>query len=76
MTETNLNLGFGLAKASEMSDLSESHLRSEIRAGRLQARRAGTRVLITLPDLQEYLNGLPKWTPGVAPEAANAARRK
>jgi len=74
--DANLNLGFSLAKASEVSTLSESHLRGEIRAGRLRARRAGSRVLITRPDLQEFLDGLPQWTSGVAPAAANAARRK
>ncbi len=69
------NLGVGLAKASELSDLSESHLRGEIRAGRLKARRAGTRVLITVADLEAYLNNLPGWEPGEAPTAANEARR-
>ncbi len=55
---------------------SESHVRLLIRTGQLKAKKSGSRVLVTQAEIDRYIDSLPDWQPGAAPEAAVAARRK
>lgn len=63
---TNLNtlqngkLAFSVNEASEATSLSKSHLRNEIRAGRLAVRRIGRRVIVTVQALNDYIENFGK----------------
>lgn len=74
MTENSISVS--VKTAAQMLDASESYIRGQIREGHLKAKRYGTRVSIAVADLHEFCSGLPAWSPGQAPKAANAARRK
>ena len=52
-------LALGLTAAARAVDLHPSSISREIQAGRLRAKRFGKRVLVLLPDLKAWLNGLP-----------------
>jgi hypothetical protein len=73
---SELVAGFDIPRAAAAACVSESHIRSEIRKGNLRAKKRGRRVIILPEDLAAYIREAPDWTPGEAPEAANAARRK
>ena len=68
--------GFSIARAAAVACMSESHIRSEIRNGKLKAKKRGRRVIILADALSTYLNSSEDWTPGEAPTAAIDARRK
>lgn len=50
-------LAYSVADAARLTSLSEAHLRNEIRAERLKARKIGKRVLILAESLHQYLSG-------------------
>jgi excisionase family DNA binding protein len=47
---------YSVEEISERTSLSKAFLRNEIRAGRLNVKRFGRRVLVLVEDLQNYLN--------------------
>jgi excisionase family DNA binding protein len=51
---------FDVPEASEFSNIGTGQIRKEIKAGRLQARRVGKRILITLDDLKAWAEALPR----------------
>jgi excisionase family DNA binding protein len=48
-------MAYSVEEVAEQTTLSKSHLRNEIRDGKLKARKIGRRVLILNEDLQAYL---------------------
>lgn len=50
-------LSYSVAEASELTSLSKSFLRNQIREKKLKIKRFGRRILITADALNEYLNG-------------------
>ncbi|HRH40366.1 MAG TPA: helix-turn-helix domain-containing protein [Pyrinomonadaceae bacterium] len=48
-------LAVSVAEASTLSSFSKSYLRNEIRAGNLKARKKGSRVIILVSDLENWL---------------------
>ena len=52
-------LAHSVDEAAEVANLGRSFIYEEIRAGRLVARKAGSRTLILHPDLVNYLANLP-----------------
>lgn len=69
-------LVFTVAGVAAYLACSESHIRAEIRAGKLPAKSVGSKVLILRTDADGYLYNQPNWTPGKAPKSAIKARRK
>jgi excisionase family DNA binding protein len=51
---------FDVPEASEFSNIGPAQIRKEIKAGRLQARRVGKRILMTLDDLKAWAEALPR----------------
>jgi excisionase family DNA binding protein len=51
---------FDVPEASEFSNIGAGQIRKEIKAGRLQARRVGKRILMTLDDLKAWADALPR----------------
>ena len=48
-------LTVSIAKAAELLCLSESYLYREVRAGRIPAKKVGTRTLFTMDDLKTWI---------------------
>jgi hypothetical protein len=74
-------LGYSIARLAKMTDLSRSLLYEEIAAGRLLARKAGRRTIITRRDAIRWLRSLHPMRPDVPvdgqtmrpePESANS----
>lgn len=55
VTNTNKKMAYSVNEVSELTSLSKSFLRNEIRAGNLKARKISRRVLVLNEDLQAYL---------------------
>lgn len=64
VTEPKNKLAYSVEEISEMTSLSKSYLRNEIRAKNLPAKKIGTRVLVLSKDLNAYLEGIKDWEPG------------
>lgn len=62
-TENQQKLAYSVNEIAEMTSLSRSYLRNEIRAKKLKAKKVGTRVLILLQDLNAYLENQNDWAP-------------
>jgi len=60
-TETKTKLAYSVAEAAEVTSMSKSYLRNEIRAKKLKAKLVGNRVLILNSDLQNWLEGRDSW---------------
>lgn len=45
-------------KVAAMLSLSEDYVRKQIRAGKIRSRKIGTRRVVRLQDVHEYLNGV------------------
>jgi excisionase family DNA binding protein len=60
MNSTNDAAGRSLADAAAFTGLSLSTIQNEIRAGRLEARKCGRRVIVTTRALQAFLDRLPQ----------------
>lgn len=50
-------LAYGLPRAARLLDVSKSFLALEAARGRLQVRRLGRRVVVTVDELRRYLDG-------------------
>ena len=48
-------IAYGVPELVEKTNMSEGFFRGEIKAGRLQARRAGRRVLVMADDWRSYV---------------------
>lgn len=55
VTNTNKKMAYSVNEISELTSLSKSFLRNEIRAGNLKVRKISRRVLVLNEDLQAYL---------------------
>jgi excisionase family DNA binding protein len=51
---------FDVPEAAEFSNLGQGQVRKEIKSGRLQARKVGKRILMTLDDLKAWAEALPR----------------
>jgi excisionase family DNA binding protein len=47
-------------EAAELANVGTAKVREEISAGRLPARKLGKRILVTLADLQVWIDALPR----------------
>ncbi len=56
VTNTNRKMAYSVNEVSELTTLSKSFLRNEIRAGNLKVRKISRRILILNEDLTAYLN--------------------
>lgn len=54
---------YSIAEISALTSLSKAFLRNEIRAGKLQAKSFGRRVLVTAQSLDMYYESKKDWTP-------------
>lgn len=66
----NENLGstkfaYSVEEVATKISMSKSHVRNEIRAKKLKAKKCGVRVLILEKDLQDYLNNQIDWEPSI-----------
>jgi hypothetical protein len=64
---------YSIDEVVKMSPFSRSGLYKEIAAGRLIARKSGSRTVILESDYNAFLNSLPKLEPSAASKAAGAA---
>jgi excisionase family DNA binding protein len=53
-------VAYSIDETAQMTSLSKSFIRKEIRAGRLRSRSVGRRVLIMVKDLEAYLSNDPE----------------
>lgn len=67
-TPTLLPLSYSLTGAAAVTSLSESVIDAAIRAGTLNVRHHGNRVLILARDLERWLNALPTGRPNAPPQ--------
>jgi excisionase family DNA binding protein len=65
-------IAFSIPEAAKSASVGTSKLRSEIRAGRLRARKLGKRTIVTAQDLEDWAAALPD-IHDVPPDAAAAA---
>ena len=54
-------IAYSVAEAAEVTSMSKSYLRNEIRAKNLKAKLVGNRVVILNSDLQVWLEGKSDW---------------
>ncbi len=52
-------LAVSIAEATEITGIGRSRLYEEIRAGKIQPRKNGTRTLLLVADLAAYVQSLP-----------------
>lgn len=63
-------IAYGVIEAARAAGVGRSTIYEEINAGRLTARKAGRRTLITRADLQAWLESLPSRATSKSREAA------
>ena len=61
VTNTNKKMAYSVEEISEITSLSKSFVRNEIRDKKLRAKLVGRRVLILDTDLQNWLEGKENW---------------
>lgn len=65
MTEVQKTIiAYSIEAAAEVSHTGRTRLYAEIKAGRLKAKKFGTRTIITAEALAEWLNALPEMREG------------
>jgi excisionase family DNA binding protein len=63
ITETTKQIAYSVEQIAQKTTLSIPHLRNEIRAGKLRAKKVGRRVLVLDTELGRYLENQADWSP-------------
>ncbi len=61
MTTTKAPRAYSINEALSVIGCGRTHLYQELNAGRLKARKLGSKTVILEQDLEDYLNGLPRF---------------